>query len=52
MAKPIKDTPVLRGRDAAVFIKKMEEVIPISKQEKDKQKEVYEQFKKIANFEL
>ncbi len=33
MARPIKETPVLRGKDAERFFQKMENVKPVSAEE-------------------
>lgn len=52
MAKPIKETPVLSGKDSKRFTEKMALIKPESKEEKQKAKEVFEQFKSIANFTL
>jgi hypothetical protein len=46
MSLPIKETPVLRGKDAINFLKRMDEVDrgmhPISKKEYDRAKKVYD----------
>lgn len=52
MAKPIKETPVLSGKDSKRFTAKMVAIKPESNEEKQKAKEVFEQFKSIANFAL
>jgi hypothetical protein len=53
MARPIADTPVLRGRDAVRFMKAMENVKPsFSKERKEEMKRNYEWFKSRANFTL
>jgi hypothetical protein len=52
MARPIADTPVLRGKDAVRFMERMENVKPISKEERAKMKADYEWVKSIAKFPL
>ena len=50
MAKPIKETPVLLGKDAELFIRENKEVKKISKKEKDKIKNDFETLSRIAAF--
>lgn len=52
MAKPIKETPVLSGKDTKKFFEKMEEAksIKLSKEEAAKIKENYSKLISIANF--
>ena len=52
MARPIKDTPILYGEDARRLTKAMENVVPLTKEEREKQKKAYEWFKSIATFPL
>jgi predicted RNA binding protein with dsRBD fold (UPF0201 family) len=52
MARPIKDTPILYGEDARRLTKAMENVVPLSKEEREKQKKAYEWFKSRAKFPL
>lgn len=52
MARPIKETPVLTGKDAKRFAEKMENLKPETKEEKEAAKKVYEKFKAIASFTL
>lgn len=52
MARPIKETPVLSGEDAIRFWEAAENVVPVSDEEKKRAKEIYEEFKKIADFRL
>jgi hypothetical protein len=52
MARPIKDTPILYGEDARRFTKAMENVIPLSQEEREKQKKAYEWFKSRAKFPM
>jgi hypothetical protein len=52
MARPITDTPVLRGKDALRFMVAMADVKPISKKEKERIEKSYQWFKKRANFPL
>lgn len=42
MAKPIKETPVLTGEDAIRFRKAAENVVPVSKKEKEEARAIYE----------
>ena len=50
MARPIKETPVITGKDAKRFAEKMAHLKPESKEEKEAAKRVYEKFKAIAAF--
>lgn len=50
MAKPIKETPILFGEDAKRFLKSIQDVKPVSQQEKQRVKSAYEKMKKIATF--
>ena len=52
MARPIKDTPTISGKDAKRFLKAMENVVPISKEEREKMKKAYEWSKSIATFPM
>jgi hypothetical protein len=52
MARPIKDTPIIYGEDARRFTEAMENVVPISKEEREKMDKAYEWFKSIATFPL
>jgi hypothetical protein len=52
MARPIADTPVLRGQDAVRFMEAMANVKPVSQEEKDRIKKNYEWMKSIATFPL
>jgi hypothetical protein len=52
MARPIKDTPIIWGKDAKRFTEAMENVQPLSKEERKKQREAYELFKSIATFPM
>jgi hypothetical protein len=53
MARPIADTPTLRGMDAVRFMEAMENVKPIFSKERIKEmKRDYEWFKKHATFPL
>ena len=52
MARPIKETPVLTGKDAKRFAEKMANLKPESKEEKEASKKVYDKFKAIASFTL
>ena len=48
MARPIKETPVITGKDAKRFAEKMAHLKPESKEEKEAAKRVYEKFKARA----
>ncbi len=52
MATPIKDTPILYGKDSDRFMKEVEknETIKISEEEKTKNKELYEKVMSKATF--
>ena len=50
MARPIKETPVLKGKDAEHFIYNLEHPTPVSAEEVTKARETYERFKSIATF--
>lgn len=50
MARPIKETPVLTGKDAELFAEKMSRITPESPEEKDAAKKVFEKFKAISTF--
>lgn len=50
MAKPIKDTPVLYGKDADLFVKDNKEVKKVSLEEKEEIKEDYETLMNLAEF--
>lgn len=50
MARPIKETPILYGKDAERFIHEMENVKPISEEEKKRVRASYEKIKKLATF--
>ena len=52
MARPIKETPVLTGKDAKRFAEKMANPRPVTKEEVEAAKNVYEKFKAIASFTL
>lgn len=52
MAKPIKETPILHGKDAERFMKAMEDEKnrPLSDEKKREIRESYEQMIKIQKF--
>lgn len=50
MAKPIKETPILRGKDAANFIAKNNGVKKESEQEKARIRENYLTLAKLSKF--
>ena len=52
MARPIKDTPIIWGKDAERLTKAMENPVPISEEKRKKMEEAYEWFKSRAKFPL
>ncbi len=50
MARPIKPTPILKGKDAERFENKINYIEPEPKEVVERAKSVYERFKSIANF--
>ena len=50
MARPIKETPVLKGKDAQRFIESIENPASVSAVEVEKARRTYERFKRIATF--
>ncbi len=50
MAKPIKETPVLLGDDAKLFIRENKEVKKASQKEKDKINNDFETLSQLAAF--
>lgn len=52
MARPIKETPVLRGKDAENFAKRMANPASVCKAEKEAAKKAYEAFKAISTFPM
>lgn len=51
MARPIKETPELYGKDAERFEKLISKVRPVSKDEKERARNAYEVMKSISNFQ-
>ena len=52
MARQIKETPVITGKDSKIFATKMAKVKTISPEEKAKAYKIYEDFKSVARFPL
>lgn len=50
MAKPIKETPFLYGKDADTFVKENKEVKKVSDKEREEINKNYETLKKVAEF--
>ena len=48
MARPIKETPVLKGKDVERFKYNLEHPTPVSAEEVTKARETYEKFKRIT----
>jgi hypothetical protein len=52
MAKPIKETPFLYGKDADTFVKENKEVKKVSEEERQEINKNYEALKKVEAFGL
>jgi hypothetical protein len=52
MARPIKETPVLTGKDARVFEEKINNPREVSQAEVESAREAYDYIKSIATFAL
>jgi hypothetical protein len=52
MARPIKETPTISGKDSIRFQEAMDNLVPISKEEREKQRKSYELLKSIATFPM
>ena len=52
MARPIKETPVLTGKDAKLFEKRLKSVKSASVEELNRVRESYNIYKKIATFSV
>jgi hypothetical protein len=52
MARPIKETPELKGKDAIRFEKIISKPAPVSKEWKESSKKAYEFLKSISNFQF
>lgn len=52
MARPIKETPVLRGQDAELFARRMESVGRASANEIEEARRAYESLKAISTFQM
>ena len=52
MARPIKETPVLRGKDAMKFAQRIANPAPVSNAEKEAARKAYEAFKAISTFPM
>lgn len=51
MARPIKETPELFGKDALRFEKMISQRRPVSREEKERARKAYEVMKSISNFQ-
>ena len=51
MAKPIKETPELFGKDAERFERMISHPEPVSEEEKERARKAYEMMKSISNFQ-
>ncbi|MFI3287710.1 MAG: hypothetical protein R3Y61_04445 [Rikenellaceae bacterium] len=47
MAKPIKDTPLLKGEDAILFLEEANNVVPVSLEEKIEAEKLFKEV--VAN---
>jgi len=52
MAREIAETPILEGEDARRFLEAMENVQPVSEEERRKTREAYELYKSRARYPL
>ncbi len=52
MARPIKETPVLTGKDAKTFAERIANPAPVSQAEKEAARKAYEAFKSISTFPM
>jgi hypothetical protein len=52
MARPIKETPVLKGRDARRFAEKIANPVRISKEEREEAERIFEKFKKMSKLPM
>jgi len=52
MARPIKETPTIRGKDSVRFQAEMDNLVPASVEEKERMKRSYEFMKSIATFPM
>lgn len=51
MAKPIKETPELYGKDAERFERLISQTKPVSEEERERARKAYEMMKSISNFQ-
>jgi hypothetical protein len=52
MARPIKETPIVKGKDAKKFAKRMANVGHASKEELQEAQDAYDAFKAISTFPM
>jgi hypothetical protein len=52
MARPIKETPTISGKDSRRFQEAMDNLVPISPEEREDQRRAYELLKSIATFPM
>ena len=52
MARPIKETPTIKGKDSIRFQKEMDNLAPASAEEKERMRRSYELMKSIATFPM
>lgn len=52
MARPIKETPIVKGKDAEIFAERTANPAPVSMSEKKAALKAYEAFKAISTFQM
>ncbi len=52
MARPIKDTPILKGKDARRFAEKIANPVRISQKEREEAERIYREVVKISKFAI
>jgi hypothetical protein len=52
MARPIKETPTIKGKDSIRFQEAMDNLVPASKEEKEEIEQAYQFMKSIATFPM
>jgi len=52
MARPIKETPTISGKDSIRFQEAMDNLVPISREEKEEMERAYQFFKSISTFPM
>jgi hypothetical protein len=52
MARPIKETPIIKGKDARRFSAKIANPVRISQEEREKMEKIYQEVVKISKFAI